>query len=303
MNLILTSDTHLLWDKPVARTDDAHATQLQKFTFVLEYAKKNNATIIIAGDMFDKPRSWHLLPIITSLLKDYNVPIFCCFGQHDVYMYSELSKDKTNLGILAKAGLVTTLDEHPLSPKLKEKVSFYGCSYGQNVPEILDRDRFNILVIHAGITDKALWAGQDCLDATKFLQQHDFDLIVCGDIHQKFCIKDKGGYICNSGPLLRKEASVYNFTHKPGFYIFNTESVDAPEFIEVPHQPAEEVLSRTHIEYAESAESALNEFVSSIEKSEVQDEDFRTNLMSFIKSNQLPENVVNLLMEVANGVV
>lgn len=302
MNLILMSDTHLLWDKPAARTDDAHATQLQKFIFVLDYAKKNNSTIVIAGDMFDKPRSWHLLPIITSLLKDYNVPIFLCWGQHDVYMYSELSKDKTNLGVLAKARLVTTLNEQPLQIS-KEPVFFYGCSYGQDVPEIRDKNKFNILVIHAGITDKALWSGQDYLDATKFLQQHDFDLIVCGDIHQKFCIGDKGGYICNSGPLLRKEASIYNFTHKPGFYTFNTESVSAPEFVEVPHRPAEEVLSRTHIEYAESAESALNEFVSSIEKSEVEDEDFRVNLMSFMKSNQLSKGVIELLTEVCNGVI
>ena len=317
MNLVMLSDTHLLWDKPIGRTDDLKTVQFDKLKFIFDYAKKTEAKIIIAGDVFNKPRSWHLLPMVVDFLKGYDpaeVEVMSIFGQHDTYFYSEDTRDKTNLGVLAKAGLVTILDENERTRT--RSVSFYGCSYGQEIPKVKNKDTFNILAIHAPIAEKALYPNQNYMDALTFLKEHeDFNLIVCGDIHQKFIkeIKERtatpeftkgtrGRYIVNSGPLLRKEANIYNFTHKPGFWFFDTDKKETPVFVEVPHSPAEEVLSRTHIEYEKESNEILNDFISSVAKTEVDEgSDFVTNLWAFTKANNIDQKVVNLLSEVINA--
>ena len=302
MNLILLSDTHLLWDKPISRLDDLHQTQFIKLEFVFNYAKETNSKIIIAGDVFNKPRSWNLLPEMTDFLKKYNIEIFCIYGQHDTYMYSIETRDKTNLGVLAKAGLVKILENEPY---YDFNTAFYGASYGQEIPEIKNKNHFNILVIHAPIASKALYPNQQYMDALNFLKENPFDLIVAGDIHQKYIFEYEGGYICNSGPLLRKEASIYNFLHKPGFWFVNIEDIanhkDVPVFIEIPHQPAEEILSRTHLGYEKESESVLNEFISSISDTKIEEGvSFVDNLWRFVKENNIEKPVVDLLSEVIN---
>lgn len=306
MKLVLLSDTHLLWDKPISRLDDTKVTQFVKLKFIFDYAQKEDAKIIIAGDIFNKPRSWNLLPEVTTFLKKYNLSIFVIFGQHDVYMYSQESKDKTNLGVLAKAGLVKILNSQPvfiMSGLMSEgkQSDLYGTSYGQEIPIIKNKDHFNILVIHAPIAEKALWPGQNYMDSLTFLKEHEFNLICCGDIHQKFIKEYEGRYIINSGPLLRKEASLYNFTHRPGFFIFDTDKPDPPEFIEVPQASAEEILSRNHLEYEKESVSILSEFIDSISNSTIEEGvDFVENLWKFTKANNIDPVVVNLLAEEIN---
>jgi len=298
MKLILLSDTHLLRDKPISRLDNTYETQFIKLEFIFEYAKKYDAKIIIAGDIFNKPRSWHLLPKMIDFLKKYNIKVYVVYGQHDVYLYSNLSKDKTNLGILAKAGLVTVLNEEPF---YDFDIAFYGCSYGQEIPKIKNKKCFNILVIHAPIAEKALYPNQNYLDSLKLLKDNPFDLIVAGDIHQKFINIFKGRFICNSGPLIRKESTIYNFSHKPGFFLFDTNNLENTVFVEVPHKPAEEVLTRTHIDYEKENDSILQDFISSIETNNLEDGvDFMENLWLFIKSNDIPKTVIEILSEVTN---
>lgn len=309
MNLILLSDTHLLWDKPIARLDDLHQTQFIKLKFIFDYAEGTNSKIIIAGDVFNKPRSWNLLPEMTDFLKKYDIEIFSVYGQHDTYMYSIETRDKTNLGVLAKAGLVRILEGQSLSLNggltKEQKTDFYGVSYGQDIPKIKNKDCFNILVIHAPIAAKALYPNQQYIDALTFLKENPFDLIVAGDIHQKYMFEYEGRYICNSGPLLRKEASIYNFSHKPGFWFVNIEDLanhkDVPVFVEIPHRPAEEILSRTHLDYEKESESVLNEFISSISNTKIEEGvSFVDNLWRFVKENNIEKPVVDLLSEVIN---
>ena len=305
MKFLLLSDTHLLWHKPVGRIDDTKETQFGKWNFILDYASKNKYTILEAGDFFNANRSWYLLPEVMDMLKKYHIEIFCCYGQHDTYLYNEKTRAATSLGILEKAGLVHILDEkfyqrQEIEDKLR--CNIYGCSYGQKVPKIKNKDCFNILIIHAPIAEKALYPNQNYLDATTFLKENEFDLIVAGDIHQKYAVRYENRWIVNSGPLIRKEASAYNFLHSPGFYIFDTKKIDPPEFIEVPHRSAEEVLSRNHIDAEKESDNLLNDFVSSILDINVEEGiSFAENLWNFVKENKIERSVVDLLSEVINA--
>ena len=280
MRLLLLSDMHLLWENPVCRLDNLVEEQFNKLRFVLDYASENELPIIQAGDFFDRPRSWFLLPKVIDLLKEYpNVEISTIYGQHDTYMYSEETRENTNLGILEKAGLV----------KIRSSLDFKG---------------FKVMVVHAPISDEPLYMGPDneCIDAAKFLKKNkEFDLILCGDIHRQFCIVDKKDrFIINTGPMLRKTADEYNFKHKPSFCVFNTYRRKV-NWVEIPHKSADEVISKEHINRKEEIDLLLDDFIDSIKNDyKATTVDLTENIKRFIKENEIDCGTINILSEVMN---
>jgi len=284
MKLALLSDPHLLIHKPKARLDDAIATAFKKMNFVLKYCKDNNANLIIAGDLTDKPRSWNLLPRVLDLFSNYSdVKVFAVFGQHDMYLYSEETRDKTILGALYNAGLVELLSSKPIS---LSNVELYGCNYGEKVPKIIDKKKKNILVIHAPIAEKALYTKHDYISARSFLKDNkDYKIIFCGDIHVGFCLGDRTGRtILNTGPMIRKTADKYNFIHEPCFYTYDTVTDDI-RMIEIPHRPAEEVLSREHLVDEEDKKVLRSKFTESLSKEIEIDMSFTSNLEALLRRN------------------
>jgi len=303
MKFILLSDLHLLWQNPEARLDNLVESQFSKLEFVWSYAKEIGATILQAGDWHNTPRGYGLLSKEIDLLNKYKVDSFSIFGQHDTYFYSEETRNATSLGILEKAGLVSILGNSSL--KLlddRRTIQICGVSYGQDIPEISMGADLNILVIHAPIAEKALWSGHDYMDARKFSDEHSkFDLILCGDIHKKFCIEEDGQIICNTGCMIRKSVDLWN--HTPCFYVYDTKKkLGRIEEVEIPHQPPEVVLSREHLEKEERVTAMLDKFVQ--EMMEVNPDmkadttSFNINLQAFIKENKVDQEIVNILSQI-----
>ena len=308
MKIACLGDTHLLLDKPRGRKDDAHEVQKEKLLFVLDWARKNDAVIIQPGDFFDSARSWHLTVIYDAFLFDYflrhrDVDIYVVYGQHDTYMYSSKTRHATGLGLLLANKLVYLLDGKATQLD-NGRIRLYGVSFGQPVPKPARGDWLNVLVIHKMIVDEKLWAGQeDYVYAEDFLAEHDgYDLIVCGDLHRKFLFEQEGRYIVNSGALLRKEADAYNMTEaSPGFWVFNTDGkYEDLEWVDIPHSPGLEVLSRDHIERQERIDGAMEELISGINdmKEEIDEsESFRfvDVLNSILKENEIGKGVSDIL--------
>jgi DNA repair exonuclease SbcCD nuclease subunit len=302
MKFALLSDVHLLGDKPIGRIDDIKTTQFVKFRFILDWCRDNNAILLQAGDLVNRPRNWYLLPEIMDILKEYGVKIFCVAGQHDVYMYSRDAIQATSLGILEKAGLVNILPPRRYHlDYIDSDISIYGASYGQMLPEP-QTEGFNIGVIHASIAEHAIYPGQNYMDALTFLKDNPkYDIILCGDIHQKFMKTFKGRFILNSGPMIRKEASAYNFQHHPGFWAYDTEKDGCPEWVEIPHEKAELVLSRAHIDQEELTNSMLDEFIKSIPLGDqISEASFIDNLWIYVKKNKIEKPVVDIITEIVN---
>lgn len=313
MKFALLSDLHLLFDKPVGRLDNTHETQKGKLEYVLNWAQENEAVVLQAGDFFDTPRSWRLLPIYVEFFKYWfkktDVAVFAIFGQHDTYMYHEDTRDRTLLGVLAKMGLVEILKKEGVSVcspgesrnKTGENVNIYGASYGQEVPKLSKEADVNILVIHAPILKGKLWAGQENYDyAPAFLRKHkEYDLILCGDIHQKFIFRDGKRIICNTGCILRK--SVDQWDHKPGFYEYDTETMKIL-WHEIPHEPPEKAMSREHLEKAEQRNEMLDNFIGALKNQDVEiGMSFKENLFDFMEKNKIGQDVKELLAEVMEG--
>jgi len=270
--LICSSDWHLRTDNPVARSGYI-AAQETKLYWMWDYADTLDGEVVIlqAGDICDSSRSWALLPYVYDLLITSPVKIFTVFGQHDLHMYSDKLKYQTVLGILGMSGVVKVLDNKPLSvnPFTEENVDLYGCSIGQNVPEVIDKDALNVLVIHRMIVDKKLWSSQEnCIYAPDFLKTYkDFDLVVCGDAHRKYIFKDfeSSRYILNTGVLVRGKAEEYMFAHKPGFYLYDTVKRKA-NWVEIPHDPAYEVLDKSHLFDGEKETEDFNKLVEGLKE-------------------------------------
>ena len=298
MKLILLSDVHLSSKTPIGRLDDYRKTCLRKFEYVLKYAQKINAQIVQAGDLFDKPRDWFILLDLIKLLKSYNRSICCVFGQHDTYMYSIENREYTAMGVLQQNGLVINLNEIPL--RLNETDSFlYGINFNPDltIPKPKGAGS-NILVAHATVSDIALYPGQQFYDAKKFLKDHPYDLILCADIHRHFYFSDKGRYLVNTGPMMRKEASHYNFSHEPCFYVYDTETKKLSRG-KIPCEPAKKVLSRKHIESSAESDVMLQTFISAVrdDKMEV-GANLVDNIHAFLKKNKIDKSICNIIEEV-----
>ena len=294
MIIISISDIHLVNQNPISRKDNLCETQIKKLKFVLNYAKQNDAIIVINGDWFDSPRSFYTLSQIAELIKDHN--IYAVYGQHDTYYYSHSTRHATNLGVLNKSNLVTILGPEPI---ISDDFNLYGCSITEPIPEILDNSKLNILSIHAPISDTALFSTHKFINAEDFLTENNFDIIFCGDIHKKFLIEKDNKVILNSGPMLRIECTEYNFQHKPGFYLINTETKNI-KFIEIPHEPADDVLSRLHIVTSIEKKTTLNDFAATLHnKGTVKNEeiDIKKKIIKYFDDNKIDNEIKELFSE------
>lgn len=287
------SDIGLQANTPIARTDDYFKTQFDKLEFVLAWCKKEEAILLQAGDWHESPRGYYVLERETELLREYNVPIYCVYGNHDQYLRND--GVPTNLSQLVKNGLVTILGGPPIKvlPLVDDyNICLYGVSYNQNLPEIETSGDFNILVIHADIANEAAYPGHEYSGAKTFLRLHkEFDIILCGHIHRYFIVESKDGrVILNSGPMLREDATKYNFDHKPQFIVYDTEKQNF-DWVEIPHAPAEEVLSREHLETQKQVDNMMSEFVAGMETEFEAGTDFFENLQLFIQENDISDEV------------
>jgi len=300
MKILLLSDLHLVVDNPVARLDDLTETQWDKLDWVYEYAKKNGVELVLqAGDLTHTKRSWSLLNRLTDFFSFYDdIPTWIVKGQHDSYFH-DLDNNKTTTGILLSARLLTLLDKNGWSSK---GVTVYGASYGEEVPFDLRASDYNILVIHAPIAEKGI-PGVNYIDALQFLKEHDeYDLILCGDIHEKFLIKHKGRVICNTGPMLRIEATKYMLNHRPCFFVFDTYKKNMIEEVLIPTAPGKLVLSRDHIEKQKQRQDEFNDFIERVkDASGVSSVDFLENLNLIMKKNKTPLPVKRIVEKYMEG--
>jgi DNA repair exonuclease SbcCD nuclease subunit len=240
-------------------------TQIGKLKYVLKRVKENNGILLVAGDFFDRPRDWYLLPEIMTLLKMYNVDIYVVYGQHDTYMYNERTRYSTSLGILERAGLVKRLYANAYCFRNNElEVRIYGASYGDSIPRPKRKHGVtNILVAHkeVGHHPNVITESVD-----SFMRSHKgYDLIVMGDIHQfVYKIKARGNrQFINTGPMVRSHADLNMLEHTPCFFEYHT-GTKGITIHEIPHKPADVVLSRDHIERKEENAGMLEELIDSL---------------------------------------
>ena len=298
MNLVCLADTHLTDKQHRSRKDDCVKTQFDKLHYILSYAVKNADAILIAGDVFDKPRNWILLPQIMDIFGAYKIPKLCVIGQHDMYMYSKDNLYATNMGILKKAGLITVLSADPY--KLMN-CNFFGMNWGEE--EIPRPPKYvpNILLVHAPIAETSIYPGGSYIDVLEFGKKcKGFDLVVCGDIHRRFNVIVGETRLLNPGPLMRRTAEEYNFKYVPGVWMYNTDDGDV-DFIEIPYSSASKVLSRSHIEKDIETKEKYKTLIAEISKVKLTDVNLQQNIMVGLKKAKMSLKAKDIVMNLVNS--
>lgn len=291
MKTILLSDVHLVDENPPGRVDNVVETQWEKLSFVFDYAENNDIDCIVqAGDLTDIKRSWNLVQRLAAFLSKRKIKLYMVKGQHDSY-YRDNSNQKTITGVLISSGLIQLLGEEPIIYEASG-LRIYGCSYGEEVPVPM-KSGCNLLVVHKQIADGKLWDGQtEYEDALDYLKIHiGYNVILCGDAHQQFVRLHRGRIICNTGPLLRLEATETMINHKPCFYVYDTHN-NGLQQIFIPC--ASEVLSRNHIEVKETNKASFTDFINRVKdvSADSNGADFDTVLKGLIARNKTPKSVV-----------
>ena len=304
MRFALLSDCHLCVDKPVGRLDgDMLQVGINKLTQVFEMSADQGVTYILqAGDFVDIKRSWELLSTLSKFLeawKKKGITLCCVLGQHDSY-YHDMTNEKTIMGVLISTGLIKRLNHKPLISN-DNIMAVYGSSFGEEIPQAKPTHR-NILVCHRQILMKKIWNKQEDYEyAPAFLKQHNnYDLILCGDAHQKFDFKlDNNKIICNSGPLMRLEATDAMIEHQPGFYIYDLKKTKSLSWHNINAKRGDEVLSKEHIAIQKMRKQNFDDFIGKIQEVDGKNQslDFNQNLQMIIKQSNAGVDIKHKISE------
>jgi len=244
---------------------------------IIGIASRYNARILIGGDLFDRPRDWPLLGRILPLLRSYiadvgsRIPL-TVRGQHDVYMRNMESNYATTMGVLESSGYLEIIQHPSIGLRgLSDMVTVVGCSWGDPIPQPVQCNKGrHILVIHAPIAEEKAYPGHSYIDALHFVQEHDYDLILCGDVHRRFEIvtttKGKRKTIINTGPILRLKADEYNMRLKPAVAIFDTDT-KITKWVYLKTE--KNVFVTEHLERNKEQELMLSEFIEAIQKPDI----------------------------------
>lgn len=290
MKFVCLSDIHAVSKNPVGRKDEIDKTFIKKMIFVLSYAKEHKAKILQAGDFFHRPRDWRLLNIMVELINKYKVDIYTIYGQHDMYMYSDVEDSPTTMSILAKTGHFHILSGKPVR---FGEVYVYGASYGSRVPR--PKGDVNVLVIHAPIAAKEVYPDQDYASPEYFMRKNKkYDLIVAGDVHRQFIKNLKTRQLVNTGPMLRLEATEYNMKHRPSLFVWDSKTFSL-EKIEIPHKRAFRVLSREHIETSQDVEDAIKNFTDTMKRTRIDFLDITDAIEKLVESSNASMKVKRII--------
>ena len=296
IRLLLSSDWHLRTTNPEHRIDASFFyTQLNKIEQILQIASEKNCKYILqAGDVTDGPRpSFELIEKYVELFRKYkDIRILHVYGQHDTRYRC---KERTATKLFNFLGY---LQEVNGLHKLSEDIHLYGASWGDPIPEIKDKDCFNILLIHKTIVDKPLWIGhEDFLQSDELFKNNPYDVILAGDNHTPVFYKHKNQTIVGCGCIVRKTIAEADL--KPHIYILDiTDDLEYTlEKIYLQFKPADEVFKSEALERMDKKENQkLQEFINSIKNNEIgQSLNFRKNLEIAMKP--MEQTIKNIIIK------
>jgi len=313
MKICYSSDAHASDMIPSSRSDDYFEAFKKKFKYMINYCLDNNIQRIIhAGDLFDKHNAKY--KVTNFIMEELNLwrsmtgsfTFLMIAGQHDMQYHS--SWQGTPYESLISAGLAFHLNKEPYEmfthandeetgDLILQPVHIYGCSYGEETPEIQNDKVYNILVVHKMIVHEKLWEGQEnYTPALGFLRSNKFNLIIAGDNHQPFTIYHRSKNLTMCGSIMRK--SIDQKDYQPHFYI--TDLV-TNEHMRVPFPIEKDVFKEEVIENKKQ-KVLIDKFAESLKNSTVSTLKFADRVNRAIEKNELEPHVITAITEVMEAV-
>lgn len=252
MKILNMSDLHLKSSSGVR--DDFEETSLNKLEQILNI---DCDIIVDSGDWLDSWRSSKpLIRKTIKLLKKYNKKIFTVLGNHD-QAFRSLQIDNCSIGLLEASECLKILNKEPYS---FDSVDIYGCSFGEEIPEIKDKSKLNILSIHKMIIENEsnkVWYGQTEYSTGKsILKDNNFDVVFSGDNHKSFEVKYKNKVLINNGSIMR--LNIKQEDHKPRVVLFDTDTLEYnPHYLDC--KPFNEIFKAKEHKISKGQKNSLQE--------------------------------------------
>lgn len=245
--VLCIADPHLAERAIGRRVDDYTSAILDKLSFCLTYAAREQLLAAFLGDVFhsaDEGADWLLGEIEAMLEPSGAVGIF---GNHDCS--GEVLGEDDALARLVGRSRLTLLDEdRPWRGEFSGRPSVVGGSSWQRpLPRAFDRDPAD----GSSPAELVLWLAHadllvpDRSDGIEFREIPGVDLVVNGHVHSRLPIVETGDTTwCNPGSISRYSGSATAREREPAAL-----RADAgPEgfelsWITIPHRPADEIFS------------------------------------------------------------
>ncbi len=304
MNIVSFGDIHFRLKNPKNRIDNFFETQLGKIEFGLKYfiGLPEPKLLTTSGDVFDMVQGsaktpHYVVQRVIELFRKYKVTMLTVAGQHDQPYHTKDLED-TPLKVLEKAGVVILLNKYPITV---DGVSFYGCSFGEEIPKIdaCTSDRTNVLVIHKMIVKNPLWEGQtDYTYSQNLLAKCPYNFILSGDNHEFFTDEYKGKILVNLGSLMRSKIDQRD--HLPSISIYDTND-GSLNIKMIPSEPFADVMNLEEAVKEKEKEQQVNAFVEGLKESTEMTLDFVSNLRSYIETNKVDDQVTSIINTCLGG--
>jgi len=312
MRIGIIGDLHLTNKSPERRIDDYWKTLCRKVSQSLDIFDGRKCNIIIqVGDFFDAPTvankvKSEVMQLLHCFGRFGDERMLCVYGQHDISGHSKATLPNSPLVELESARVVKILGDNPvIAGPQQASVFFYGASFGEPVPEVLDKDAYNILVTHRMVGDRALWPGQVLPGPRQFLRQcPDYALILAGDYHYRFIETWQGRIIINPGAVIRKTISRFDLEHQPAVVIFDTDTNES-EVIELGIEPIEKIFDLTKRDVRTKDNSLLVELVKRLKEGDEKILGWKGFLLKVLEEKKasmgVRQVIDEILEEVKNG--
>lgn len=293
MKILCMSDLHLSSVRPMCRTDeDWVATQQEHLDYVLNYVKdKQIHYMVIAGDIFD---THTVPPVIINMMLQFilniralGCEVYIIAGNHDLPYKNTERMFNSSFGALS------------LLPSYNE--CFFDCyHYGEDHGSDTDRA---VILHHFAVQDEQHRPPmRECVTADElFTSYPNSRLIIVGDNHESWYVKNKNRYIINCGTFIQRTAAE---AKRPcGFWIVDSSEI-APTYVDLSFL-SEGKIDTSYLEDIKEREENRGQYEALL--SELRDGvenkyDFVALLNEYVESHKkdMDEGTYNILMETLN---
>jgi predicted phosphodiesterase len=293
--LLFIGDPHLAATPPGFRIDDYRRTILDKLSFCLDLAARENYLPLILGDLFHLPRNNpnHLLVDVIQLFRPFQPWVLV--GNHDKHE-ARLTRD-VSLAVLKAARAIRLLAEPgTVAPVLVDgrRVLIGASPDWTPLPTTVDRQGAEVVIwlTHHDLHFPDYEAGKVALKEIPGV-----DLVVNGHIHIPKPPQRCGQTLwINPGSISRVSRSLYTQKMQPAVSLWHP-GLAAPETIPIPHRPFEEVFLPFSADEA-SQHYALDEslFIRGLENLLIRKTAEGVGLKSFLEANLKPDDLLDKMI-------
>lgn len=299
---LIITDLHVYGKNPLCRLDDLVETQFEKMMEISDVSNELKIPVICAGDITNSPYvSYSITTILSNWFQTFQHGFYYILGQHDIVNHELNSLDGTAMGTL-----IASLPEY--LKHIREFKNDYGygfdfASWGQEI----QRSKNSFLITHRPVVLKSWVSKFNWLLANQNENKYylfedlckNYKLIITGDWHRRYIIRDKNCLLINAGSLTRREANKDSQETFPSYVLINFKNLEYELVPLKSAKPFDEVISTSHLELGKFQKSLGKDLIDYMNSLNLANKD-QSKYFQFLDScmKNLPKESLSILKEI-----